>query len=189
MSDTAWTIAGFAALLVNLFALVGAEKLRKPGRRSLGAVPFLVLIALCGLWFAEDPRPAVRGALALLAVVSLAGGAWSWWRFGRVVHSPVRGGETPMRVTKPVLIYTMTRCPYCVRAKELLRSKGVPFEEVDLDQEEARWDECERRSGRETVPQIFIGDRHVGGCDDILALEDSGELDDMLRATPAQEIS
>lgn len=81
-----------------------------------------------------------------------------------------------------VRIYTMTTCPYCLRAKELLRSKGIAFQEVDLDRYQDRWAECERLSGRDTVPQIFVGDRHLGGCDDLLALDASGELDAILRA-------
>ena len=181
MSDKAWTMVGFAALAVNLLALTGAEILRKPGRRSLGAMPFLLLAALCGLWLWQDPRPSVRWALAGLFLASLAGAGWAWKRTPRVAESaPDRNGMSAI-ATQPVLVYTMTRCPYCIRAKDLLRSKGANLEEVNLDEREDRWEECERRSGRETVPQIFIGGRHVGGCDDILALEESGELDTMLR--------
>jgi glutaredoxin 3 len=80
-----------------------------------------------------------------------------------------------------VVIYTMTVCPYCVAAKGLLKKKGVPFEEVNLDEHPDRWTECERRSGRGTVPQIFFGDRHLGGCDDLERLNKSGELDRMIR--------
>lgn len=80
-----------------------------------------------------------------------------------------------------VIVYTMTLCPYCVAAKKLLKKKGVEFEEVNLDHHPERWDECEKRSGRQTVPQIFIGDRHVGGCDDLEALNRSGELDRLLK--------
>ncbi len=75
-----------------------------------------------------------------------------------------------------VTVYTMTACPYCAAAKKLLRSRGVPFEEVNLDEHPERWAECEARSGRETVPQIFWGEKHLGGCDDLSALEKSGEL-------------
>ncbi len=79
-----------------------------------------------------------------------------------------------------VLIYTMTTCPYCVAAKKLLKKKGVAFEEVNLDEQPDRWDECEERSGRQTVPQIFVGDRHVGGCDDLEKLNRKGELDRLI---------
>ena len=75
-----------------------------------------------------------------------------------------------------VVVYTMTRCPFCTTAKELLRSAGVGFEEVNLDDHPERWEECERRSGRQTVPQLFWGERHLGGCDDLMALRKSGEL-------------
>lgn len=75
-----------------------------------------------------------------------------------------------------VVVFTMTRCPFCRTAKELLRSQGVEFEEVNLDQHPERWEECERRSGRETVPQVFWGERALGGCEELLALKKSGEL-------------
>jgi len=78
------------------------------------------------------------------------------------------------------LIYTMTTCPYCLAAKKLLRKKGVEVEEVNLDEHPDRWGECEKRSGRQTVPQIFLGDRHIGGCDDLEMLNKSGELDRMI---------
>ena len=78
------------------------------------------------------------------------------------------------------VVYTMTYCPYCQAAKKLLKKKGVVVEEVNLDEHPERWDECEKRSGRQTVPQIFIGDRHVGGCDDLESMNRSGELDKLL---------
>ena len=84
-------------------------------------------------------------------------------------------------MSSKVLIYTMTICPYCIAAKKLLKKKGVPFEEVNLDEHPERWAECEKRSGRETVPQIFFGDRHIGGCDDLDALNRSGELDRLIK--------
>jgi len=79
-----------------------------------------------------------------------------------------------------VIIYTMTICPYCIAAKKMLKKKGVAFEEVNLDHHPERWDECERRSGRQTVPQIFFGDKHIGGCDDLEALNRSGELESLI---------
>ena len=79
-----------------------------------------------------------------------------------------------------VLIYTTTFCPYCVAAKRMLKKRGVVLEEVNLDRHPERWGECERRSGRETVPQIFFGDNHIGGCDDLEALNRSGELDKLI---------
>jgi glutaredoxin 3 len=84
-------------------------------------------------------------------------------------------------VSKSVIIYTMTTCYYCVAAKKLLAKKGLAFEEVNLDQQPARWEECEKRSGRSTVPQIFFGDRHVGGCEDLERLNRSGELDELIK--------
>ena len=83
-------------------------------------------------------------------------------------------------MSKKVLVYTMTTCPYCVAAKKLLAKKGVAFEEVNLDQRPDRWEECEKRSGQSTVPQIFFGERHLGGCDDLESLNKSGELDRLI---------
>jgi glutaredoxin 3 len=80
-------------------------------------------------------------------------------------------------------IYTKTFCPYCWRAKQLLESKGLQFEEISVDwggdQKAAM---VQRARGRTTVPQIFIGEAYVGGCDDLLALERAGKLDAMISA-------
>jgi glutaredoxin 3 len=81
---------------------------------------------------------------------------------------------------KPVTIYTSILCPYCHRAKALLQRKGAPIVEVDVGCNREKRSEMEERSGRHTVPQIFIGERHVGGCDDLHALERNGELDAIL---------
>ena len=79
-----------------------------------------------------------------------------------------------------VTIYTTGWCPYCSRAKSLLSRKGVSFDEIDVDSAPEKRAEMQTRSGRRTVPQIFIGDQHVGGCDDLHALEDAGKLDALL---------
>jgi glutaredoxin 3 len=82
---------------------------------------------------------------------------------------------------KSVKVYTTPYCPYCVRAKRLLDRKGVPYEEIDVaNDDQARVDLAER-TGRRTVPQIFIGEEHVGGSDDLHALEQEGKLDRMLQ--------
>ncbi len=82
-----------------------------------------------------------------------------------------------------VTIYTKAYCPYCVRAKALLSQKGVQFDEIKIDEQpELRPAMIERANGRTTVPQIFIGDTHVGGCDDLFALENAGTLNSMLVA-------
>ena len=82
---------------------------------------------------------------------------------------------------KPVRIYTTPICPYCVRAKSLLKKKGAAFEEVDVFMDEGARDEMlAKRGGARTVPQIFIGETHVGGCDDLYALESQGKLDPLL---------
>lgn len=81
----------------------------------------------------------------------------------------------------PVKIYTTPICPYCVRAKALLKKKGAPYQEIDVFMDPDAREEMEAVShGRRTVPQIFIGDQHVGGCDDLYALEHDGKLDPLL---------
>ncbi len=81
---------------------------------------------------------------------------------------------------KPVTIYTTAWCPYCHRAKALLNAKSVPFEEIDVTMDRKLRDEMEQKAGRHTVPQIWIGETHVGGSDDLHALERAGRLDAML---------
>ncbi|MBE0552710.1 MAG: glutaredoxin 3 [Rhodobacteraceae bacterium] len=82
---------------------------------------------------------------------------------------------------KPVEIYTTPTCPYCIAAKRLLTKKGVDFTEIDVAADPTlRLKMTERAGGRRTVPQIFIGGIHVGGCDDIHALDHAGKLDPML---------
>lgn len=81
---------------------------------------------------------------------------------------------------KKVEIYTTGWCPYCHAAKSLLAEKGVAFDEVDADDPEIRRAMVQRANGRRTVPQIFIGDTHVGGYDDMAALERRGQLDPLL---------
>ncbi len=83
--------------------------------------------------------------------------------------------------TPPVLMYSKSWCPYCHQARALLASKGVTIDEVDIEQLPERREEMIRRSGRSTVPQIFIGERHVGGFDDIYELDAAGGLDPLLR--------
>jgi glutaredoxin 3 len=82
-----------------------------------------------------------------------------------------------------VVIYTKDYCPYCKRAKMLLGQKGVEYSEFDLVQQpELKEEMVQRANGRTTVPQIFIGDTHVGGCDDLFALESANKLDALLQA-------
>ena len=82
-----------------------------------------------------------------------------------------------------VEIYTTTFCPYCWRAKQLLEAKGVAYKEIMVDfGGPVKQAMVERASGRSTVPQIFIGERHVGGCDDLMALERDGKLDALFAA-------
>lgn len=82
---------------------------------------------------------------------------------------------------KKVTIYSSGSCPYCIMAKELLEEKHVEIEELRIDLDSKYVDEAvERSGGRRTVPQVFIGDNHVGGYDELRALDDKGELDSLL---------
>ena len=82
-----------------------------------------------------------------------------------------------------VTIYTKGWCPYCSAAKKLLDDKGVDFTEIDIEKKpEARAEMIQKAKGRSTVPQIFIGEKHVGGCDDLYALDDRGQLESLLQA-------
>ncbi len=83
-----------------------------------------------------------------------------------------------------VEIYTWRTCPFCIRAKNLLNNKGVDFIEYSIDGDEAaRAKMAQRSNGRRSLPQIFINDNHIGGCDDIHALEYQGKLNALLTAT------
>lgn len=77
-------------------------------------------------------------------------------------------------------IYTKTTCPYCIRAKQLLSSKGVTFHEIPIDEHGIQREEMIARSGRSTVPQIFINNQHIGGCDDLHDLNARNGLDSLL---------
>jgi len=80
-------------------------------------------------------------------------------------------------VSASVLMYTTAVCPYCIRAKQLLKSRGVnEIEEVRIDLDPQRRDEMMQKTQRRTVPQIFIGETHVGGCDDLIAIDRAGKL-------------
>jgi glutaredoxin 3 len=85
-------------------------------------------------------------------------------------------------MTQPVVtVYVSDWCPYCQRAKSLLEQKQVIFSEINVEDDEKSREEMIARSNRRTVPQIFIGDKHVGGCDDLFELDRSGELDRLLQ--------
>ena len=81
---------------------------------------------------------------------------------------------------KSVVMYSTAYCPFCMRARQLLKSKGVGFEDIAVDYEPELRQEMMVKSGQRTVPQIWIGDYHVGGCDELYALERNGELDRLL---------
>jgi glutaredoxin 3 len=80
-----------------------------------------------------------------------------------------------------VTIYTTKYCPYCIRAKQLLKNKGLEFSEIAVDGNPALRQEMTRKAKRTSVPQIWIGQQHVGGCDELYALERSGQLDTLLK--------
>ena len=85
-----------------------------------------------------------------------------------------------------VTLYTTRYCPYCIRAKRLFDDKGVRYTDIAVDAEPEKRLEMMQRSGRRTVPQIWIGDLHIGGCDDLYSLERQGRLDGLLAAGAAQ---
>lgn len=89
-------------------------------------------------------------------------------------------------MTAKVEIYTWRTCPFCIRAKQLLKSKGVEFTEYSIDGDEtARSQMAQRANGGRSVPQIFINERHIGGCDDMYQLDWQGKLDPLLAASNA----
>ena len=79
-----------------------------------------------------------------------------------------------------ITIYTTRFCPFCIRAKMLLEHKSLAYDEIPVDGDRVRRAEMERLSGRHTVPQIWINDKHIGGCDDLYALYEEGSLEKML---------
>jgi glutaredoxin 3 len=85
-------------------------------------------------------------------------------------------------VSRPtIVVYTTGWCPYCQRARSLLTEKGLEIKEINVEEDGKLREEMIARSGRRTVPQIFIGDKHVGGCDDLYALDGSGELNRLIQ--------
>ena len=81
-----------------------------------------------------------------------------------------------------VIVYSSDWCPYCMRAKQLLQNKGVSFEEIKVDGQPQVRADMTKKAGRTSVPEIWIGALHVGGCDDLFALERAGKLDALLQA-------
>ena len=86
-------------------------------------------------------------------------------------------GRDPM---SEVVIYTTRWCPFCIRAKALLDRKGVPYQEIPVDSDPATRQQMTERAGQTSVPQIWIGEKHIGGCDQLYGLERSGGLDPLL---------
>jgi len=89
-------------------------------------------------------------------------------------------GDADSEKTSQVVVYSTRKCPFCVRAVKLLESKGVGFTEIRIDKQPEKRKEMEKRTQRTSVPQIFIGDHHVGGCDELYASEEQGKLDALL---------
>ena len=89
--------------------------------------------------------------------------------------------ELKLKSVPNIIIYTTAICPYCVQAKELFKRKDVDFEEIRIDLDPAQRDEMMAKTSRRTVPQIFINGQHIGGCDDLYALDKAGGLDPLLK--------
>ncbi|KAB8040201.1 glutaredoxin 3 [Janthinobacterium aquaticum] len=83
----------------------------------------------------------------------------------------------------PVIVYSTAVCPYCIRAERLLESKGVTVQKIRVDLDPAERVKMMERTGRRTVPQIYVGETHVGGFDDLYALDQAGKLDPLLNGT------
>jgi len=98
-----------------------------------------------------------------------------------VVNCGIASRKKIMTSMAYVKIYTGRNCAYCTAAKRLLTAKGVNFQEIDVDQDPTIRQEMIKLTGRQTVPQIFIGDHHVGGHDDLVALNRAGKLDQLLQ--------
>ena len=82
-----------------------------------------------------------------------------------------------------IIVYSGPSCPYCQRAKMLLKKKGAAFDDIDISLDPTKRDEMmQKAGGRQTIPQIFINGQHIGGCDDLYALDAAGKLDDLLKA-------
>ena len=82
---------------------------------------------------------------------------------------------------KKIIIYSTLICPYCVRAKMLLKRKNLDFQEIIINNEKLRDEMIAKAGGKRTVPQIFIGDEHIGGCDELYSLDSDGKLDEILK--------
>lgn len=80
-----------------------------------------------------------------------------------------------------VVIYTFSTCPYCIRAKELLKSEEISFTEIDITNKKDKLNKLKEKTNCSTVPQIFVNDKFIGGCDDIMALYKKGNLDEILK--------
>jgi glutaredoxin 3 len=84
-------------------------------------------------------------------------------------------------IMNKIIIYTTKICPYCVKAKMLLTKKGASYQEIDASDDAIRAEMINLAGGRKTVPQIFINDQHIGGCDDLYELDETGKLDQLLK--------
>ena len=81
-----------------------------------------------------------------------------------------------------IVIYCTKTCPFCVMAKRLFDGKGVEYESIDIGNDREQWSALESKTGRNTVPQVFIGDKHIGGYDELSAADKRGEIDPLLKA-------
>jgi glutaredoxin 3 len=90
-------------------------------------------------------------------------------------------------MSHPVTIYTTVTCPYCIRAKQVLNAKQVKYSEIDVTEDPETRKFLVEATGQRTVPQIFIGGKSIGGCDDMIALDRQGKLDEMLKAVTARQ--
>ena len=148
------------------------------------------LIAVCRSGSRSSSAVNVLKKQGFESVKNLSGGMLAWGSANLPVTTakskkPVKNIQeepvsTEIKNSNEVVVYTTRRCPFCTRAINLLDKKGVGFTEIDIGNKPDLRQEMEERAKRTSVPQIFIGDVHVGGCDDMYALEDENKLDDLL---------
>lgn len=117
--------------------------------------------------------------LLCVFIAIIIGVAWIKLSNRQLSHKDIPHKESPM---ENIVIYTTTSCPFCVKAKKLLERKNAAYTEINVqDSTEKREEMIKKANGKRTVPQIFIKDEHIGGCDDLYALDEQGLLDEKLR--------
>lgn len=143
------------------------------------------IILVCRSGARSGQAAAILTKRGFPAVHNLGGGIMAWQGASMPLTTASGKAHKPAPKAPPtspggVVVYATRKCPFCTRAIELLEAKNVGYTEIRIDERPEMREEMEQRSQRTTVPQIFIGDHHVGGCDDMYELESQGKLDELL---------